>query len=36
VDPLSLPIGATFHGEMEIDDRPGQAGEGAAAGRPLL
>jgi uncharacterized integral membrane protein (TIGR00698 family) len=36
VDPLSLSIGATFQGEMEIDDRPGQAGEGAAAGRPLL
>jgi hypothetical protein len=36
VDPLSLSIGATFHAEMEIDDRPGQAGEGAAAGRPLL
>ncbi|HEX8791294.1 MAG TPA: putative sulfate exporter family transporter [Polyangiaceae bacterium] len=33
VDPLSLAIGATFQGEFEIDDRPGQAGEGAAAGR---
>lgn len=33
VDPLSLAIGATFQGELEIDDRPGQAGEGAAAGR---
>lgn len=33
VDPLSLAVGATFQGEFEIDDRPGQAGEGAAAGR---
>jgi len=34
VDPLSLPVGATFQAELEVDDRPGQAGEGAAAGRP--
>jgi uncharacterized integral membrane protein (TIGR00698 family) len=34
VDPLSLPIGATFAGEIEIDDRPGHGGEGASVGRP--
>jgi uncharacterized integral membrane protein (TIGR00698 family) len=34
VDPLSLAIGATFEGELEIDDRPGQGGEGASVGRP--
>ncbi len=34
VDPLSLTVGTTFEGEFEVDDRPGQAGEGAAAGRP--
>jgi uncharacterized integral membrane protein (TIGR00698 family) len=34
VDPLSLSIGATFEAELEIDDRPGQGGEGASVGRP--
>lgn len=33
VDPLSLTVGTTFRGEFEVDDRPGQSGEGAAAGR---
>jgi uncharacterized integral membrane protein (TIGR00698 family) len=33
IDPLSLAIGATFKGELEVDDRPGQGGEGASAGR---
>jgi hypothetical protein len=32
-DVLSLPIGARFDASPEIDDRPGQAGEGAGAGR---
>jgi hypothetical protein len=34
IDPLSLSLGATFEGEIEIDDRPGQGGEGASVGRP--
>lgn len=34
VDPLSLSVGATFEGDIEIDDRPGQGGEGASCGRP--
>lgn len=33
VDPLSLAIGATFEGVIEVDDRPGQGGEGASVGR---
>ncbi len=33
VDPLSLAVGATFEADVEIDDRPGQGGEGASAGR---
>jgi uncharacterized membrane protein YadS len=33
-DPLALQVGDTFHAVLEIDDRPGQGGEGAAAGRP--
>ncbi len=32
-DPLTLSIGTAFEAEVEIDDRPGQGGEGAAAGR---
>ena len=34
VDPLSLAIGATFEGDLEVDDRPGHGGEGASVGRP--
>jgi len=34
IDPLSLEVGAKFEGELEVDDRPGQGGEGASAGRP--
>ena len=34
VDPLTLAVGATFAGEVEVDDRPGHGGEGASAGRP--
>ena len=34
VDPLSLAVGASFEGDLEIDDRPGHGGEGASAGRP--
>ncbi len=33
VDFGSLEVGARLRGTMEIDDRPGQGGEGAAAGR---
>lgn len=33
-DPLSLVVGATFRGDLEVDDRPGQGGEGASCGRP--
>lgn len=33
-DPLALHVGDTFQARLEIDDRPGQGGEGAAAGRP--
>jgi len=36
VDPLSLSLGAIFHGDVEIDNRPGQGGEGASCGRPPL
>ena len=34
VDPTTLGVGDAFEADVEIDDRPGQAGEGAAAGRP--
>ncbi len=34
VDPLALAIGATFEGDLEVDDRPGHGGEGASVGRP--
>jgi hypothetical protein len=34
VDPLALAVGAPFDAVPAIDDRPGQGGEGAAAGRP--
>ncbi len=34
IDPLSLAVGASFEAEVEIDDRPGHAGEGASVGRP--
>ncbi len=34
VDPLSLAPGAAFEAELEVDDRPGQGGEGASCGRP--
>lgn len=33
-DPLALAVGATFEAEIEVDDRPGQGGEGASVGRP--
>ncbi len=33
IDPLSLNVGDLVLATEEIDDRPGQAGEGAAAGR---
>jgi hypothetical protein len=34
IDPLSLTVDATFEAELEVDDRPGQGGEGASVGRP--
>jgi len=34
LDVLGLRVGDTFHAALEIDDRPGQGGEGASAGRP--
>ncbi len=34
IDPLSLAVGATFEGVIELDDRPWQGGEGASVGRP--
>ncbi|MFO0744969.1 MAG: putative sulfate exporter family transporter [Myxococcota bacterium] len=34
VDPLALKVGDVFTGELEVDDRPGHGGEGAAVGRP--
>ncbi len=33
VDVTKLAIGARIKGEMEVDDRPGHAGEGASVGR---
>jgi uncharacterized membrane protein YadS len=35
VDVLSLPVGARIAAFEEIDARPGQSGDGAAAGRPV-
>lgn len=32
-DFAALPVGALLVGTLEVDDRPGQAGEGASAGR---
>lgn len=34
LDVLALRVGDTFQATLEVDDRPGQGGEGAAAGRP--
>jgi len=34
LDVLALRVGDTFHAALEVDDRPGQGGEGASAGRP--
>jgi uncharacterized integral membrane protein (TIGR00698 family) len=34
IDPLSLTVDATIEAELEVDDRPGQGGEGASVGRP--
>jgi uncharacterized integral membrane protein (TIGR00698 family) len=34
IDPLELAVGNLFEAELEIDDRPGQGGEGASVGRP--
>jgi uncharacterized membrane protein YadS len=33
IDVTKLAVGARIRGEMEIDDRPGHAGEGASVGR---
>jgi uncharacterized membrane protein YadS len=34
LDVLALHVGDTFLAAVEVDDRPGQGGEGASAGRP--